>query len=286
MKIVVIGGGGFLGRRILTRLVTTENQLYALVLREPLDPIPSCEYILMKDFYGNLGLDNVKFDVIINVAMKRSTKEQTLSDSELNDSNFRTPLEVFRRKSSKDTLVINTSTYIQNYSGEIGNTVEKYGASKELLSKSLKSDAEFGLYNVVDLFLFTLYGPGDRKSHLVPLLLSSIRHSSKLELSQGDQLIHLLYVDDAVDNIVETLAITSPGYNPYCLWNDDYVSVKQLVKKIEDVFKVDLCVEWGAKEYAGHEMFTPWERPFEKFPNTLARTSLEEGLIQTYKSII
>ena len=286
MKILVVGGGGFLGRKILERLAATENQLYALVLREPLSPVPDCQYILVADYSQDHGFIGLTFDVIINVAMKRPTKINPLSDDELEISNYRTPLEVIRNKSTKDTLVINTSTYIQNYEGKIGNTVEKYGASKELLSKSLRSDAELGQYKVVDLFLFTLYGPGDRENHLVPLLLSLIHQPARLELSEGNQLINFLYVDDAVDNIVNALLLNAPGYNPYCLWNDDYVTVKQLVSTIENVFKVDLPVEWGAKDYAGHEMFTPWERPFIQVPNMISRTTLEMGLCRTYKSMI
>jgi nucleoside-diphosphate-sugar epimerase len=284
MKILVIGGGGFLGRKILERLAMTENQLYALVLREPLSPVPNCEYILVADYPHDHGFTELTFDVIVNVAMKRSTRVNPLSDDELNISNYRTPLAVIRRKSTKDTLVINTSTYIQNYEGKIGNTVEKYGASKELLSKSLRFDAELGQYKVVDLFLFTLYGPGDRENHLVPLLLSSIDQRARLQLSEGNQLINLLYVDDAVDNIVNALSISAHGYNPYCLWNDDYVTVKQLVSTIEDVFKVEMKIEWGAKDYAGHEMFTLWARPFDPIPNMLSRTPLAEGLRRTYES--
>lgn len=286
MKILVIGGGGFLGRRILERLITNENHLYALVLREPQRPVLGCEYILMDDYLQDHSSSEVTFNVIINVAMKRSTKANFVSDYELNEFNFHSPLEVIRKKSSKETLVINTSTYIQNYEGRIGNTVEAYGAAKELLSKSLRSDAEQGEYKVVDLFLFTLYGPGDRENHLVPFLLTSMHQSSRLELSEGNQLMNLMYVDDAVDNILSALAMSVSGYNPYCLWSEEYVTVKELVSVIQNVFKTELLVEWGAKEYSGHEMFSPWHRPFKQLPNMLSHTTLEDGLRRTYASII
>lgn len=286
MKILVIGGGGFLGRRILERLITNENHLCALVLREPQRPVPGCEYILMDDYLQDHSSGEVTFNVIINVAMKRSTKANFVSDYELNESNFHSPLEVIRKKSSKETLVINTSTYIQNYEGRIGNTIEAYGAAKELLSKSLRSDAELGEYKVVDLFLFTLYGPGDRENHLVPFLLTSMHQSSRLELSEGNQLMNLMYVDDAVDNILSALAMNVSGYNPYCLWSEEYVTVKELVSVIQNVFKTELLVEWGAKEYSGHEMFSPWHRPFKQLPNMLSHTTLEDGLRRTYASII
>jgi nucleoside-diphosphate-sugar epimerase len=286
MKILVLGGGGFLGGKILKKLVSAENQLYSLVLRDPLLPVLECKYILMEDEWKNPQLDNVKFDVIVNVAMKRSTKDTFVSDAELNNSNCNFLLEVIRRRSTKETLVINTSTYIQNYSGKIGFTVEKYGASKELLSKSLRSDAASNSYKVIDLFLFTLYGPGDRMSHLVPLLLNSLHQDTELELSEGNQLMNLLYIDDAVANIQRALTMKVTGYNPFCLWDENYITVKDLVLLIERTFRIELRVKWGARQYAGHEMFVPWKRPFDQMPNMLTPTSLENGLLQTYKTMI
>jgi nucleoside-diphosphate-sugar epimerase len=96
--------------------------------------------------------------------------------------------------------------------------------------------------------------------------------------------MNLMYVDDAIDNILNVLAMNVSGYNPYCLWNEEYVTVKELVSVIQNVFNTELLVEWGAKEYSGHEMFSPWHRPFKQLPNMLSQTTLEDGLRRTYES--
>jgi CDP-3, 6-dideoxy-D-glycero-L-glycero-4-hexulose-4-reductase len=175
-------------------------------------------------------------------------------------------------------LVINTSSYIQNYKGVKGQTVETYGASKELLSTALRFDAGMGLYRVLDLYLFTLYGPGDRATHLVPLLLSAIRNRTVVSLSEGNQLMNLLYAQDAVDSIVGAITNSDKGYAAYHLWEPVYFTVRDLVLTIEQVFETNLKVDWGAVAYGGHEMFELWAIPFPIYPLFNPKIDLTNGL--------
>ena len=230
------------------------------------------------DLGKDSSLGPLVFDVIINVAMKRSSRHLPVSDEVIRELNYEIPLRIIRSYSNQSTLVINTSTYIQNYMGVKGQTVEIYGATKELLSFALKSDADTGLYRVLDLYLFTLYGPGDRESHLVPLLLSGVRTGSLVSLSEGNQLINLLYVDDAVACIVASTCTSDKGYHAYHLWEQNYFSVRDLVLTIERTFSSKLNVKWGAVPYGGHEMFEPWPTPFPIYPLFAPKVGLKEGL--------
>ena len=157
MKVLVIGGNGFLGRKLLACLGGMEVEIYSAVRSFPDNRVENCRYILVDEIIG-LRIQNLpEFDVIINVAMKRSSRTLYISDEVLSDLNFSIPLEIIRRTSSESTLVINTSTYIQNFEGVKGKTVETYGASKQLLTEALEADALRGLYQATDLYLFTLY---------------------------------------------------------------------------------------------------------------------------------
>ena len=202
MKILVLGGSGFLGKKLIDNLSQQPIELFAAVRNIPAISNQNCTYVLVGDLIKDSSLGPLVFDVIINVAMKRSSRHLPVSDEVIRELNYEIPLSVIRRYSNQSTLVINTSTYIQNYKGVKGQTVETYGATKELLSTALKSDAGTGLYTVLDLYLFTLYGPGDRGTHLVPLLLSAIRNRTVVSLSEGNQLMNLLYAQEAVDSIV------------------------------------------------------------------------------------
>jgi len=278
MKILVLGGSGFLGKKLIDNLSQQPIELFAAVRNIPSIGNQNCTYVLVDDLGKDSPLGPLVFDVIINVAMKRSSRHLPVSDEVIRELNYEIPLRIIRSYSNQSTLVINTSTYIQNYKGVKGQTVETYGATKELLSTVLKSDAHTGHYRVIDLYLFTLYGPGDRDTHLVPLLLSAIKNRTVVSLSEGNQLMNLLYAQDAVDSIVGAITHCNKGYSAYHLWEPVYFTVRDLVLTIEQVFGTILKVDWGAVPYGGHEMFEPWATPFPFYPPLVPKVRLEEGL--------
>ena len=285
MKILVLGGSGFLGKKLIDKMSQQSIELHTAVRSVPLSLQRNCNYILIEDLEKGSSSIPLEFDVIVNVAMKRSSKRLPVPDDDLRQLNYEIPLNIIRRYSNQNTLVINTSTYIQNYKGIKGQTIEAYGATKELLSSALKSDADEGLYRVLDLYLFTLYGPGDRETHLVPLLLSAIKSKTVVSLSEGKQLLNLLYAQDAVDSIVGAITSSKKGYSAYHLWEPVYFTVRDLVLAIEQALETKLQVEWGAVPYGGHEMFEPWAIPIEKYPNLISKTSLADGIKLTFESM-
>ena len=151
MKILVLGGSGFLGKKLIDNLSQQPIELFAAVRNIPATSNQNCTYVLVGDLSKDSSLEPLVFDVIINVAMKRSSRHLPVSDEVMRELNYEIPLHVIRSYSNQSTLVINTSTYIQNYKGVKGQTVETYGSTKELLSTALKSDAGTGLYRVLDL---------------------------------------------------------------------------------------------------------------------------------------
>jgi nucleoside-diphosphate-sugar epimerase len=285
MKILVLGGSGFLGKKLINKMGQQSIELHTAVRNVPLSIQRNCNYILIEDLEKGSSSIPLEFDVIINVAMKRSSKRLPVPDDDLWQLNYEIPINIIRRYSNQKTLVINTSTYIQNYKGIKGQTVETYGATKELLSSALKSDADEGLYRVLDLYLFTLYGPGDRETHLVPLLLSAIKNKTVVSLSEGKQLLNLLYAQDAVDSIVGAITSSKKGYSAYHLWEPVYFTVRDLVLAIDQALETKLQVEWGAVPYSGHEMFEPWAIPIEKYPNLTSKISLADGIKLTFESM-
>ncbi len=278
MKVLVIGGHGFLGRRLIESLVRMNIETSSIVRSISSSQNERCHYILVDEIINMRTHDLPKFNVIINVTMKRSSHALPISNEIVQQLNFVIPLEIIRRTALDSTLLVNTSTYIQNFQGAKGRTVESYGASKQLLTEAIEQDALKGFYNVIDLFLFTLYGPNDRPTHLIPLILSSLKSESALALTGGDQLLNLLYLEDAVDSIIKAVGGFHPGYNPYHLWHPDYLTVKELVVAMEELSGKKLQAKWGSISYSGHEMFEPWPIPFQQFPGMLPGTTLLEGL--------
>jgi len=284
MNILVIGAGGFLGSHLINRIRGEDVSVFGAVRSLPLKKQDGCTYILTNDPTIYTKSSHLKFDVIINVAMKRSSRYESLSDSIVRELNYDIPLKIIEHFATVETLVINTSTYIQNFLGIKGNTTEGYSFSKELLSSALELRAKNGLFRVLDLYLFTLFGPGDRATHLVPLLIQAAKEENRIQLSEGHQLINLLYIDDAVGSIIAAIGDSFDGYRPYFLWQENYLSVRSLVSEIQSILGSGMEVEWGAFPYSGHEMFEPWIMPMAQFPKLVVNNSLHEGILKSCAS--
>ena len=278
MKVLVVGGNGFLGKRLIESLIRMNVETSSIVRSTSNAQVERCHYVLVDQIINMRHQDLPKFNVIINVAMKRSSRTLPVSDQMVEQLNFKIPLEIIRRTALDSTLLINTSTYIQNFQGIRGETVESYGASKQLLTEAIEQDALKGFYHVIDLFLFTLFGPNDRPTHLIPSIFSALKNNSVLALTGGDQLLNLLYLEDAVDSITNAVNHFHPGYNPYHLWQPKYLTVKELVVTMEELVGKKLQAKWGSISYSGHEMFEPWAIPFQQFPAMKSDTTLLEGL--------
>lgn len=286
MKIAVLGARGFLGRSLCTSLIAEGHDITGYVL----DPEQEkglayeCKSVIELLSLSSSGKSN--YDITINLAARRSTKSQHFTDSEVNNFTFDIPKEFILRTSRPETIVVNASTYIQNFRGVTGQTVDSYGAAKQKLSRFLETESSSGRFITKDLFFFTIYGIGDRPRHLVPLLLNAAKFGQEVVLSPGYQLINLLYVGDAVQNILMSISQEPLGnYQKNYVWSNEYFSVRELVSRIELITDRQIKTLWGSIDYAGHEMMQHWPIPMAQLLNFSAPTQLEKGIMEIWKSI-
>jgi nucleoside-diphosphate-sugar epimerase len=286
MRTAILGAGGFLGRNLGNFLMAKDHEVTGFVLDPSLEKNSKFECKSVSQLLKNEIFREPPFDVVINLAARRSTSAQTFTETQVNEFTFEIPKEFILRTAGPQTLVLNSSTYIQNFKGQKGHTVDTYGAAKEKLSRFLEERSSRLDFKTKDLFFFTLYGNGDRTSHLLPNLLNAAATGKQVLLSPGHQLMNLLYIDDAVQNIYSALVLgIKDDYQRSYLWSDEYFSVREIVKRIQLVTgrKID-CV-WGGRSYVGHEMMDPWDIPMDQLPGFTAPTSLEDGLSRIWRTI-
>jgi nucleoside-diphosphate-sugar epimerase len=285
MRVLIIGGNGFLGRVVVNKLIATGHQVVVATTYPPTNGIRGCKYFSSSDLLKSPTEFLEKYEVIVNLAMKRSRKSAPVSYPDLYLSNLELPLAIINKFADPSTFVINASTYIQESAGFKGEVLEDYSSTKELLSKELNSAALHGSFTVCDLYFFTLYGAEDREFHLVPSLLRAAKMSKIIRLSGGDQLINLVYVDDAADIILRAISRERTQYERFACWEPKYQTIRELVSEIELSIGLPIYADWGAIPYNGHEMFEQWEVPLNKFPESLERTSLADGIRFTFESM-
>lgn len=287
MRIAVLGATGFVGRNLAQDLVSRGHQITGYVVRPPLIQASGILYKSISNFDDPKFLRGSDFDVVINLAARRSTRNSPLSEVEVRKFTFEIPKQFILSTAGTGTLVINASTYIQNFEGVVGQSVDSYGAAKQELSEFLDEVSGELNFHTLDLFFFTLYGEGDRSSHLVPLLLDAAKEGKEISLTSGLQLMNLVHIDDAVRSISNCLTVERNfSYRKYHVWEESYFSVRDLVSTIEAVTGVPLNCLWGAREYAGHEMMETWPIPMAKLPGFEAKISLEEGIRKLWLQLL
>lgn len=286
MKIAILGARGFLGQNLGRLLVAKGHEVVGYVLNPDSEKEVEFEYRSVSDLLSSPITNNPSYDVTINLAARRSTRNQRFTEAEVNEFTYEIPKEFIMRTAGSQTIVLNASTYIQNFAGETSRTVDSYGAAKEKLSQFLEDQSSVSGFRTRDLFFFTLYGIGDRPSHLVPLLLDAAKSGNRISLSPGDQLMNLLYINDAAQNILNCISLESElSYSKNHVWAENYFTVKQLVSTIESAIGEKIKCDWGSREYVGHEMMNPWPIPMQQLSNFVAPTSLVDGISKIWESI-
>jgi nucleoside-diphosphate-sugar epimerase len=286
MKFAILGAHGFVGRNLAQNLISRGHEVTGYVLNPGLGASLGFRCKSVYELLNSRIGTEPAYDVTINLAARRATRVQPFTENEVDNFTYGIPKEFILRTAGPETLVLNSSTYIQNFGGAIGRTVDSYGASKEKLSRFLEEESSCDKFRSKDLFFFTLYGVGDRPNHLVPLLLNAAITRKQISLSPGNQLMNLLYVDDAIQNILKSIdQVGFAGYQKNYLWSGEYFSVRELVERIESSIGREIDCAWGEREYVGHEMMEPWAIPMEQLPGFTAPTLLEDGINKIWKSI-
>lgn len=246
MKIAILGALGFLGKNLSQHLATQGHDVTGFVLDLPKVEVGGIKYVPVSQLLNSTYDGQDTFDVTINLAARRSTRGTPFSNEEVREFTLNIPQEFIRKTASPQTLVINASTYIQNFQGVVGQTVDSYGAAKQELSEFLSEKSGVGTFRTLDLFLFTIYGPGDRRSHLVPSLFEVAKSGAAIDLSPGHQFMNLIYIEDIVLNISKALIFNNDRYyEKHYLWELEYFSVRELVSIIEETIKRKINCNWG-----------------------------------------
>jgi nucleoside-diphosphate-sugar epimerase len=279
LRIAILGALGFLGRELSHSLARQGHEVIGFVLHQP--PVQPEGFLCrpISSLKGREISPDDDFDVVINLAARRSTKSNPLSEAMVREFTFDIPKDFILRASGAGTLVLNASTYIQNFEGVDGRTVDTYGAAKQNLTRFLMDESEKLGFKTLDLYLFTIYGHGDRPSHLVPSLISAAKKGEGISLSPGHQLMNLMHVEDVVRNFTKAIFTKDQfSYRRHFVWQEHYFTVRSLVSSIESIAHVNIDCLWGERPYAGHEMFEPWKIPMSQIPFFESQISLEQGL--------
>jgi nucleoside-diphosphate-sugar epimerase len=201
------------------------------------------------------------------------------------DANIRFPtllLDAMRGTSCR--RFIDTGTSWQHFTAtDAYDPANLYAASKQAFFDLALYYANALGFSISSLKLFDVYGPGDERRKLLPLLLNLRKSGGSLDMSPGEQGLDLVHVADVADAYLATaeagLLNAPPGAETFTVRSGRTVTVKELVGLLEAVGGRPLPVVFGGRPYRNREVMAPWtaDRPA---PGWSPKVTLEAGLAE------
>ena len=284
---LVSGATGFLGRHLVRRL-DREGWRVHVLLRPASDAAPLAglasltRHILDDD---RPSLDSILASAAPAVVFHLATHfvaEHGADDIEpMVSANVLLGLRLLQAlKDRPGCVLVNAGTSWQATDQTDRAPVNLYAATKQAFEDVIEHYAANEGLRAVTLRLFDVYGPGDPRAKLMSLLADAARSGAALDMSPGEQILDLLFVDDAVEGFMvaarRAREMPAAGHEVFALSGGDRRNLKEVVAAFAGVAEAPLKVNWGTRPYRDKEVMTPWTGP--SLPGWSARVSLEEGM--------
>ena len=251
-RVLVTGGAGFIGRRVVRALMAEGHEVTVADLRAFPDPD-------VRSVTGDLCDPGVPeravrpgTDVIIHLAAVTSvlaSVNDPVSTHRLNVDATAPPLELAREHDAATFLLASTNAV----TGNVGSSViseqtvlrplTPYGASKAAAEMLLGAYANcYGMTGAA-LRFSNVYGPGmSEKDSFVPRLMRAARDGDGVQVrGDGTMMRDLVHVDDVVQGVLAAWRARHTG--PLILGSGHSVSVNEMVATARKVTGAPIPVE-------------------------------------------
>jgi GDP-L-fucose synthase len=295
-RVLVTGGSGFLGKRVIQQILSTGNPYHIEVPRSRTTDLRKWENCV-DAVYGR--------DIVIHLAANvggigynQEHPARLFYDNAIMGIQM---IEAARREGVEKCVIVGTICAYPKFTpvpfseedlwnGYPEETNAPYGlAKKMLLVQSQAYRQEYG-FNSIYLLPVNLYGPGDNfdpeSSHVIPALIKKFVEAKKKDLQEvevwgtGIATREFLYVDDAARGIV----LATEKYNkpePVNLGSGNELSIGGLAMMIQDIVGYEGNIHWETSKPDGQPCRKlNVDRARQEFEFE-AKTSFSDGLKQT-----
>lgn len=295
MNIFITGATGFIGSNLCRHLLKKGYNVHiGLRKKSDLSNIEDIKNDIQIYYYTNSIFDLASFFTKANIkgvfhlascfiAEHKTDEVEKLIDSNVLFGTFL--LEAMRVAGVKN--LINTGTSWQHYDKEPYNPVCLYAATKEAFDAIIKYYTECEELSCITLKLFDSYSENDTRPKLINVLNQFAVEGKVLDMSEGEQEINLLHVNDICCGYENAYVLLLKNQNnslneQYALAAKEIVTLKKLIEFFNRIAPKKITVNWGLKPYRKREVMKLWS-DFQTLPNWEQKISLEDGLNRLFK---
>ena len=291
MKILVTGATGFIGQNLVKVLLDKNYEVHCIVRVDSNTSNISQNITIFKYDQNIDGLieyfNEQKFDGLIHLASLFLATHTKNDISNLISSNIKFGTELLEAcKISDVKWFINTGTFWQNYENEDYNPVNLYASTKEAFENIAKYYTETSNLIFTTIKLNDTFGANDTRNKVFNLWNKIAKSGETLEMSAGEQIIDISYIDDVV--LAYEVLITHLSSDQkeelknkeFVVTNNEKYSLKELSKLFEEATNTKLSIKWGARPYREREVMIPYNNG-EIVPNWKQKYTLKEAIKKT-----
>ncbi len=243
MKILLTGGSGFIGSKILNKLISNNSTSDVIALTsKQLNDVKCIIYKNINDF----GLDKDYFNDITHIIhagafIPKNTFEANDQSKCLTNIEYTKELLSFNFKKLEaiihlSTLDVYASTHNRICENSKIDPISLYGASKFFNEKLVKYYADERGIKHFNLRIGHVYGPGEEKyKKVLPNAIRNVLLNTPIELwGDGSDLRSFIFIDDVVETVINALNTTS-DISDINVVSANSISIKDLLTKIIEI---------------------------------------------------
>lgn len=262
MRCLVTGASGYLGGWLASRLVQQGHDVHVVVRTESSRArLPAGLTGIHEDRGDGSSLSSigkmVAPEMIFHLAALYVWDHSAEQLQALVDANLGFPLHLFDMASAGNIPLVNVGSGFQHV-GEPSNPVNLYAVMKQSVLESLRWYGRARGLRSATVVLNDTYGPRDPRGKLFSLLRRSVDAPLPLAMSPGEQLLDLLWVDDAVAAIQAAAATASPSAPEWLASSGEVRTLREVAQIWSEVTGRKPQIIWGARPYREREVMRPW----------------------------
>lgn len=297
MKIFLIGGFGFIGRRFIRKF----SGNYELIVYATKEDILNAERTIdLKDISIEEGfvqeeklgkiIEKYNPDVVIHLAALTGLVKCHKNPEDafkINVYGTHNVVSSCARVSAK--LIFISSREVYGETGDHSSNEDNpllpnnvYGITKMIGEHIVKLASQKYNLDYTILRLTNVYGPeGDQYG--AQIIINKAIKEKKIPILGGAQRLNYVYVDDVIDVINLVLDHKESSKQIFNVGSKDTLSVEQFVEKVIDVIGTKIEKEYLSMRETETTNFEPDLGKLEKLLNYSSQTSLEIGIEKTIK---
>lgn len=291
MKILITGATGFIGQHLVKALLN-EGYAVSCIVRSNSETSNIDPSAIIFKYDENIDklfeyFEKENFDGVIHLASLFLVEHTKNDIKKIIKSNIEFGTEILEAcKVSKVSWFINTGSFWQHYNNEEYNPVNLYAATKQAFEIIARYYMETSNLIFTTIKLSDTFGYKDKRNKIFNLWMKISETGEVLEMSQGEQILDICYVEDVVSAYLRLIELLTSNENKdfkgkVFAVKSERKTLRELAEIFEKTTKKKLNIKWGAKKYREREVMNAWENGV-KVPGWEPKYSFEDAILRMF----